>query len=268
MIKPFTPGWTASDVLGGAGAVRFAPQVDEDLGAADDEAGEAGAAADDDAAFKFAGEAYEPRRDHARYVPPHGRDDTLFAPESTVAKPNIDDLLRRCGPPGMHPRARGQRPPETCAGRRVSIVALQHICRGEGVDLSLSEGMLLPHARSISHLKRSLAPDRRRRSGAAPSAAAASMAAARNRGKVPAGPMPVTLTAAEALGRTPRDAASEPVKPTEAEAQFAEHRFVSPPWEYTFVRVPRMGFMTSYVLQRVRATAGSGGGRAAQPMPA
>lgn len=45
--------------------------------------------------FVFASEAYEPRKDHARYVPPQGRDGAVFAPDSTVAKPNIEDLLRR-----------------------------------------------------------------------------------------------------------------------------------------------------------------------------
>lgn len=46
--------------------------------------------------FIFASEAYEPRKDHARYVPPQGRDGAVFAPDSTVAQPNIEDLLRRC----------------------------------------------------------------------------------------------------------------------------------------------------------------------------
>lgn len=117
--------------------------------------------------------------------------------------------------------------------------------------MNVSEGLLLRQARSVSHLRDSGDQERRRRSR--DSAVAAATAARSRAGGASLRPMPVTLSAAEALGQdSTREGASEPVRPTEAELEYAEHQFVSPPWEYTFLRLPASGFMTSYLLKRVR----------------
>lgn len=135
----------------------------------------------------------------------------------------------------------------------MSIVALKHICRGEGVDLNVSEGLLLRQARSVSHLRDSGNQERRKLSRDSAATALAAAAARSRGGGANLRPMPVTLSAAEALGQeSPREAASEPVRPTAVELEYAEHQFVNPPREYTFLRLPTTGFMTSYLLKRVR----------------
>lgn len=154
----------------------------------------------------------------SRYVPPPRRAVAL-APDSTVARPNAEDLLKRCesaAAPIVRPDPT-DRPP-VARSRRVSIVAFQHICKGERVDPSLSEGLSVRSARSASHLAR-----------------------IRAQGRFPPGARPpVTLSAAP-----PADG----VELSEEELKFAEHNFVTSQWRYRFSRVPRMGFLTGFLVK-------------------